>query len=179
MSLLFWPDERLSKICDEAPVDETTVKLIGDLQYYTEKYGGAGLAAPQIGVLKRVVVCRFLDNKPDEEYRYGPPVALVNPELIEHSDNTVNSVEGCLSLPSARARIGSRWTWIVVSSFLLGEDGAFFPVQKRFSGPDAVMLQHEMDHLDGKTLLDRVGKIKRQVMEKAVRRFVNKNGVSV
>jgi len=170
MELIYWPDKRLTQECEDAEMDESLTELTGKLEYFVGKYGGVGLAAPQVGVMKNVAVCRFVIKGKDGQPEYGPPEVVINPEIIEESDVCVDSVEACLSLPGARARVKSRKSWVTILLF----DTDFRPVHRTFRGADAVIIQHEMDHLKGKTLFDRVGKIKRQLMEKAISKMVNK-----
>jgi peptide deformylase len=108
---------------------------------------GAGLAATQLGILHRVLVYRR-PGEPD-----APVHALVNPEIAWASDEREVFPEGCLSLPGvwvdverpARVRVVAR-----------DRDGAEVVVEA--SGPEASVLQHEIDHLDGVLILDRIEK---------------------
>ncbi len=108
---------------------------------------GAGLAAPQIGLLRRIAVVNFRDDE--------PWIALVNPEIIEYSEETEIGGEGCLSLdillreqhsvPVARStRIRVRWQDV---------DGAV--EERELIDMDARIVQHEVDHLDGILTIDR------------------------
>ena len=116
--------ERMAKIMYEAP--------------------GIGLAAPQIGVMKRVIV---YDLDPEEE---GELVALCNPRIVESSGECELDEEGCLSVPGVSVPI-SRACRVVCEAVAL--DGT--PVRIEAEGLHARLLQHEVDHLDGVLIVDR------------------------
>jgi peptide deformylase len=98
---------------------------------------GVGLAAPQINThLRVVVVC--LGSEMDGEWQAGPPVALVNPQVVEASDER-KDFDGCLSFPG------------------LYEDGQ--SLDQIFEGFNAVVVHHEIDHLDGVLFIDRIEKL--------------------
>ncbi len=131
-------------------VNRRVKKLIRDLKdtlnFHPE---GAGLAAPQINVHQRVVVVR-LDSSPDEEGEPGPPLALINPEIIE-ARNEQQDFDGCLSFPGLYAET-VRPHYLRVTG--LDEEGK--PFDRIFEGFDAVLVHHEIDHLDGVLFIDRV-----------------------
>lgn len=104
---------------------------------------GIGLAATQVGVMKRVVVYDL-----DEET--GGPVALCNPRIVEMGDETELGDEGCLSLPGISVEV-ERATAVVCEALSL--DGE--PVRIEAEGFHARLIQHELDHLDGTVILDR------------------------
>ena len=100
LSILLHPDVRLKKVSSPVTnIDETIKKLCLDMIDTMYKYSGVGLAAPQVGVLKRVVVmdCSELDKK--------NPKILINPELIWSSEEKFVFEEGCLSIPEIREKI--------------------------------------------------------------------------
>lgn len=107
---------------------------------------GVGIAAPQIGVGKRI----FIAESPDG------PIALVNPSFVKKSGRTIMDEEGCLSVPEHFDTVGRASAVMVEARTVEGE-----PV--RFSAKDffARVLQHEMDHLDGLLFIDRVEEQKR------------------
>jgi peptide deformylase len=103
---------------------------------------GVGLAAPQVGVLRRLFVYRF---RPDE-----PLGVLVNPELRWASEERQTLEEGCLSIPDVYVPVERA---AAVRMAGLDRHGTSHEVEA--SGPDAAVLQHELDHLDGVLMLDR------------------------
>jgi len=108
-----------------------------------EREEGVGLAAPQIGLLSRIMVWRH-PEKDDERH------VFVNPQIIERSEECCVETEGCLSLPGAIIEI-SRSQEILVEA----QDTEGKPLQMKLEGMPARVVQHEVDHLDGCLILDR------------------------
>ena len=113
---------------------------------------GVGLAAPQIGIHRRVIIVR-LGGRSDGEQEPGPPQALVNPKIIEAGDKE-KDFDGCLSFPGLYGET-VRPHYLRVSA--LDEKGQ--PFERTFEGFDAVIVHHEIDHLDGVLFIDRVERI--------------------
>lgn len=135
-------------------VNRRVKKLIRDLKDTLNSHPeGAGLAAPQINVHQRVVVVR-LDSSPDEEGEPGPPLALINPEIIE-ARNEQQDFDGCLSFPGLYAET-VRPHYLRVTG--LDEEGK--PFDRIFEGFDAVLVHHEIDHLDGVLFIDQVENVR-------------------
>ena len=135
-----------------AVVDDDVRTLIDDMLETMYAADGVGLAAPQVGVGKRVIVVDVRD--PD-----SPPFALVNPEIVEASEELDRGEEGCLSIPGLRD-IVERPASVVVEG--LDRDGK--PRRIEATGLLARALQHEVDHLDGILFIDRVSPLKRQML---------------
>lgn len=160
-----YPDEILKK--KSSPVDN----INGDLQHLIDDMvetmyaaPGIGLAAPQIGVSKRLIVVDV--STKEEQY---PPVILINPEIIE-TDDFVDSEEGCLSIPGYISTI-KRAEKIVVR----GLDRNGKPLQFEADGLFARAIQHEIDHLDGILFVDRMSYIKREFFKKRYLKAVMRN----
>jgi len=154
--ILLHPDPRLKKRCDPVvTVDEGVRALIADMFDTMYDAPGIGLAAPQIGVLSRILVMDC--TKSDEED--PEPIAMVNPEILWTSDDRNVHEEGCLSIPEefndverpAAVRIG-----------YLDEQGARHEID--CDGLLATCVQHEIDHLNGKLFIDYLGPMKRQMI---------------
>jgi len=111
---------------------------------------GVGLAAPQIGVHSRVVVVR-LGGGGDSEGKPGPPLPLINPQVMEASDEE-KGFDGCLSFPDLYGQTVRPHRLRVT-----GLDKAGSRFDRVFEGFDAVVVHHEIDHLDGVLFVDRVG----------------------
>lgn len=123
-------------------------QLIADLKETLHAHAnGIGLAAPQIGVHLRVVVVR-LGSGPDRVA--GPPLALVNPRILEASREEPD-FDGCLSIPGLYGETVRPHLLLVEG---LDEEGRHF--ERRFEGFDAVLVHHEIDHLNGILFIDRV-----------------------
>jgi peptide deformylase len=122
--------------------DDELDRLVERLEHLLRDANGLGLAATQIGVLRRVFV--FLPDPVDE------PVALVNPRLVDSSDARVSEDEGCLSLQRVVIPVERHESVTIEASTLEGED-----VRLELQGLPARIAQHELDHLDGVLILDR------------------------
>ncbi len=118
--------------------------LIADMFATMHSVGGAGLAAPQIGVNLRLVIFGFqkLERYPDAPA--VPPTVLINPEIIPLSEQTEGGWEGCLSVPSLRGLVDR-----VAHLRYAGFDAAGNRFERTVDGFHARVVQHECDHLDG------------------------------
>lgn len=112
--------------------------------------GWVGLAAPQVGVNKRIIVVSLMKNYDDENYR---TIAMINPVIVFHSDATDCDQEGCLSLPGESGDV-IRWSEIDIEFYNI--DGIKFALH--LDQLAARIVQHEIDHLNGILFTDRVGK---------------------
>lgn len=145
----------LRQIADPVPVGSIGLdeiqRLIDDMIDTCREYAGAGLAAPQVHVSRRVVVMEIHQNP---RYPDAPDLSLivvVNPE-VEHVDTTRQMVwEGCLSVPELRGQV-PRSTAVR----LTGLDRHGEPIDLTLEGFAAAVVQHECDHLDGKLYVDRM-----------------------
>lgn len=139
-----------------AAVDDEIHRLIDDMIETMYAAPGIGLAAPQVGVSKRVIV---IDVSIREEER-TPVIALINPE-IKALEGKIESEEGCLSLPGYIASITR-----AEKVFVRGLDREGKPVEIEAEGLLCRALQHEIDHLNGTLLIDRISSIKREFFKK-------------
>lgn len=119
-------------------VDKPLVRLLDDMLDTMYAAQGIGLAGPQIGVSKRIIVVDAGDG----------PLQLINPRIVQHEGLAVGT-EGCLSIPSIFGEV-ERWKNIVVKA--LDPNGE--PVAYEASGLLSVVLQHEIDHLNGRLFTD-------------------------
>lgn len=134
-------------------VNRRVKKLIRDLEDTLNAHSeGIGLAAPQINVHQRAVVVR-LGNSLEEEGEPGPPLPLINPKIIEAGDEQ-RDFDGCLSFPGLYAETVRPHHLRVTG---LDEWGQ--PFDRAFEGFDAVLVHHEIDHLDGVLFIDRLESI--------------------
>lgn len=140
-----------------APVPDPTApavrQLIDDMVDSLEEAGGIGLAAPQIGVLQRVLIFWVPDARATDEPDDGPcPLtALINPVLEPLDDRMALGWEGCLSIPGLRGEVPRHLRMRVSATTPEGE-----PFEAIVAGTRARVLQHEVDHLDGILYLDRM-----------------------
>ncbi len=134
-------DPVLRERCAEVEaVDEDIERLVNDLIDTIPKPGGAGLSANQIGILKRVFI---YENEGEME-------ACINPRLVSASEEMVEEMEGCLSLPGAIVPVARHAALELSFIDLRGE-----PRRLLAEGWLARVFQHELDHLDGVLILDR------------------------
>jgi peptide deformylase len=139
-------------------IDDELRLLIDDMLETMYDAEGIGLAAPQVGVSKRVMVV-------DVREKDSSPFALVNPRLVEADAKREKAEEGCLSIPGISAPV-ERPANVVVEG--LDRDG--HPVRIEAAGLLARCLQHEIDHLDGVLFIDRVSPLRRDMLLKRYRR---------
>ena len=141
-------------------VDEDVRSLVTDLFDSMRAAEGVGLAAPQIGVARRVCVIDVSAQQPDY-----PPIALINPRILSNEGTQVGE-EGCLSFPDLYGDV-KRAESITVKALNL--DGETFTTEG--SGFYARALQHELDHLNGVLFVDHLSSLKRQLMRGALKRI--------
>ena len=143
--------EALRKKSRAVPIVNQKVRqLIRDLKdTLAASSDGIGLAAPQINIHKRVVIA-CPGTETDGEWQAGPPVILINPEVIEASGER-RDFDGCLSFPGLYGET-TRPHHLRVTG--LDEDGK--PFDRIYEGFNAVIVHHEIDHLDGVLFIDRI-----------------------
>jgi peptide deformylase len=126
-------------------------QLIEDIRDTIDANPAIGLAAPQIGVLKRVTGVRlsYEDDQPDEEME--PPIILINPEILERGEEVERGYDACLSIPGMMGYTDRKLKIIVRYQDETGKS-----IVRDFEGWDARVVQHEIDHLDGILFLDRL-----------------------
>ena len=137
-------------------VDDELRRLLDDMLETMYSAPGIGLAAVQIGILKRLVV---IDISKDKEKKN--PLFLINPEIISKSKNTSIYEEGCLSLPGHFAEI-ERPAECQIK--YIGYDGKKKEIKA--NGLLSTCIQHEIDHLDGKLFIDYLSKLKKDIILK-------------
>lgn len=145
MDVLTHPSPALKQVAQ--PVDPAKEKDLRELCKTMAKLmydaPGVGLAAPQIGVLKRVIIYDVGDEKPG-------CIVLCNPNIVERGDETEIDDEGCLSLPGISVAV-ERHTRVTCEALTLAGNS----VRIEADGFHARLLQHEIDHLDGMLIIDR------------------------
>lgn len=151
LTVLRFPDPRLkTKASPVTEITEETTTIIDDMlaTMYAEK--GVGLAATQVNIHQRIVVM-------DVSEESNQPIVLINPEIIDTSDETVINEEGCLSVPGTYAKV-NRHTRCTVKA--LDREGKEFTLD----GEEllSICIQHELDHLNGILFVDYLSPLKRQ-----------------
>ena len=144
--------------------DEALQELAANMGETMYKAEGVGLAAPQIGVLKRIVIVDV--PLADEETKRREFMALINPEIREGEGSVVGE-EGCLSVLEYSTKV-KRYQKIQVVATNLNGKPLNFMAEDRF----ARIIQHEMDHLDGKLFIDRISSLKRTLYKKKLKKIL-------
>ena len=132
--------------------DKNLHTLIDDMVETMREAPGVGLAAPQVGLSERLIVVEYYEREEDEDKEDAPKKvwAIVNPEIIKASEETLMGVEGCLSIPNL---VGEVERHAVVQVKGLNRHGR--PVKVKAEGWLARIFQHEIDHLNGVLFTDR------------------------
>ncbi|MBX3498258.1 MAG: peptide deformylase [Alphaproteobacteria bacterium] len=155
LSIITAPDPRLKQLsAPVAEVDAEIRQLMDDMLETMHAAPGIGLAAPQVGVLKRVIVLE-IDR---EETKVGP-LFMANPEIVDASDDDAIYNEGCLSVPEHYADV-TRPAEVTVR--YLDRDGT--RQELKCEGLLSTCVQHEIDHLDGILFIDKISALKRNII---------------
>jgi peptide deformylase len=156
-----YPDEILktrASFVDE--INGNIQKLIDDMIETMYKANGVGLSAPQVGVSKRIIV---VDTSPRQQNQ--SLIVLINPEII-NSEGEIISEEGCLSLPGFITRLQRKQ-----KVFVKGLDKNGKEIEIEAEGLLARALQHEIDHLEGILLIDRISPLKRELFRRKYKKI--------
>ncbi len=161
--ILIHPDPRLKKVCAALPdISDEIRKLADDMLETMYAAPGIGLAAPQIGVLDRMIVLDCVK----EDGAKPEPVVMVNPRVIGASDDLSTYDEGCLSIPDVYADVTRpsevRVEWLDLDGNLQERD---------MDGLWATCVQHEIDHLEGKMFIDYLKPLKRQMITRKMQKL--------
>ncbi|NIQ95991.1 MAG: peptide deformylase [Desulfuromonadales bacterium] len=162
LKIRHYPDEVLRRKADEVQsVDEELRALARDMAETMYDAPGVGLAAPQVGVSKRLMV---IDCSPQD----APPelITAVNPQIVEARGEAIEE-EGCLSVPEFYAAV-PRHTWVKVR--YLDMEGR--QVEREAEGLLAVAFQHEIDHLDGVLFIDHLSSLKKSLFRKKYKKIM-------
>lgn len=166
LDILTYPNPKLAeKSTPVEQVDDALRTLIDDMIETMYTADGVGLAAPQVGVNKRVIVLDC-DPRQDEEGKPLPhqPIAIVNP-VITAKEGKIIWEEGCLSVPDYTDEV-ERAAQVTVEG--LDRDGK--PLKIEADGLLAVCLQHEIDHLEGVLFVDRLSRLKQTMVKKKLKK---------
>jgi peptide deformylase len=158
--ILVFPDPRLREVAQPvATVDAEILELVEDMAETMYDAPGIGLAATQLGIAKRICVIDVAGEDEPSDLR-----VFINPEILErHGQQTLQ--EGCLSFPGVHEEIKRAAR---VKARALGRDGQPFAVEAE--GLLAAAIQHEIDHLDGVLIIDKLDAVKRRLVSRKVAR---------
>lgn len=160
LRILTFPDPRLRKVA--SPVtkfDKSLENLASDMLLTMYEEGGVGLAASQVNVHQRVIVIDFSENRDD-------PMVFINPEFkILNDKSLLSSKEGCLSVPGVEEEITRP-----DNIYLTWQDIKGSKYEDTPSGLLTVCIQHEIDHLEGKLMVDYLSPLKRDRIRKKAKK---------
>jgi peptide deformylase len=161
--IYLYGSEVLRKVAEPADINdkEGIATLVQDLKDTLKASEGCGLAAPQIGVSRRVVIVDGTEMTDVYDYLKDFRRTLINPEIIEESQERCSYSEGCLSIPGIYADV-VRPKRITVRYF----DESLREVTETFDNFAARMVQHELSHLDGDLFTDLVAPIRKKIIGK-------------
>ena len=166
LDIVTYPDPRLKERC--APVAEITDEirqLAADMTETMYAAPGVGLAAPQVGRSLRMLV---MDPGVQEGER--APRVLINPVLEPMGEVITSEQEGCLSVPLNYRADVPRYSKVRLKATAL--DGT--PIDEELEGFPAVVLQHEVDHLDGTLFIDRMSRLRRTLYDSKVKKWLKR-----
>ncbi len=160
LAIIYYPDPRLREVCEPvedptAPAVRAMVERMFELMFASR---GVGLAAPQVGVTVRLFVASPTVDEQDKRI-------YINPQIIS-TEGRQDGEEGCLSLPGVTCKIKRAASAAIRAS---GLDGKVFEETGEFLA--ARIFQHEIDHLNGRLLLDRMGSVARLANRKALKQL--------
>lgn len=141
--------------------DKNLAQLVQDMYETMYHYNGVGLAAPQIGISKRIATVDVSEER-------NKPFVIINPEIIESSGEALMEA-GCLSIPGTYDKV-PRATYVKVRA--QNEVGEFFEIEGE--GLLGHCLQHEIDHLNGKLYIDYLSSLKKRMLLKKMEKFLRK-----
>jgi peptide deformylase len=148
-----------------AEIDDDVRALAADMLDTVADAEGVGLAGPQIGVSRRIIVVH--PPPPLEGGERGAPTVYVNPEILSKGGPQESAEEGCLSIPGVYEQVKRPRQVSVKAQGLDGKE-----IRVDVEGIHGRILQHEIDHLDGVLFVDRIGPMRRALLKKQLRAFL-------
>lgn len=169
LPITYSPDEKLKQVSEEIrDINDEIKQLASDMLDTMYDRNGIGLAAVQVGILKKLIVIDIPQNEDEaEKNEYGVtfPIIAINPQVIWTSDEISCYEEGCLSFPEERAEVERPAEIKVKFLDLEGNEQ-----EVKAEGLLATCFQHEIDHTNGITFVDHISRIKRQMILKRMRK---------
>ncbi|WP_025209716.1 peptide deformylase [Hippea sp. KM1] len=157
MEIRVYPDKILRKKArDVEKIDDRIISLLEQMREVMYKFNGIGLAAEQVGLEEKLVV---IDLRPDGK---NQPIELINPVIIASEGVFEEHEEGCLSVPGYYDVVKDRKKWIKVKYLDRNENEQILETDEFLS----VVIQHEIDHLNGKLFIDHLSPTRRELFKK-------------
>lgn len=161
LKIVTYPDNFLKKAAKAVEnIDGKLIEAVNNMGETMYAAPGIGLAAIQVGIDQSFLV---YDISPADENRQLN--VLVNPRIVEKEGEVISENEGCLSVPDYRADV-KRYASVLVE----GYDGNEKPVRIEAHDLLAIVLQHEIDHLEGTLFIDRISSLKRQIYKRKIKK---------
>ena len=152
-----YPDPVLRKEAEPVEkIDDSFREFVDAMTEVMYEKDGVGLAANQVGVLKRVIVVDAGEGQ----------ITIINPEIVQKSEEKISFEEGCLSLPDIQIKLTRPISVVATGRNLQNE-----PVEYRAEGLLARVLQHEIDHLNGVLIIDRASSIQRSLLKSKLKKL--------
>jgi peptide deformylase len=166
LKILTYPDQTLRQPTSELEnIDGEVQKKIDEMAATMYQAPGVGLAAIQVGWDKSVLI---YDIAPSDQ---NPSLqVLINPRIVDQEGEILSENEGCLSVPEFRADVNRH-----ASVLVEGVDREGRPVQIEAEGMQAIVLQHEIDHLKGKLFIDHISALKRELYTRRMKKKLRSN----
>ena len=164
LQVVFFPDSRLKKKSVDVKEEEFGEELQKHMENMVSKMyelGGVGLAGVQVGDLRNILV--YNSNRSEA------PGYIVNPKITAYSEEMFDMNEGCLSFPGLEVGISRPETVVIEYRTPMGD-----PVTQEFKGVNSVIVQHEMDHLHGKSILDFLSRLKKDIYLRKIKKVKRK-----
>ena len=166
LNILTYPDNFLRQPAKPIEdIDGTTQKMIEDMSYTMYESKGVGLAAIQVGFDKSLLVYDVSQREGGKSLQ-----VLINPRIIESHGRIISEEEGCLSVPDLRADV-KRAESVLVE----GLDREGKPLRIDAEGHLAIILQHEIDHLNGILFIDHISALKRELYKRRIKKKLREN----
>ena len=160
MNIKIYPDPILLKSCSEIKnIDKDLIDLINSMINTIREAEGVGLAARQVGILKRVLFCQDFSDESKETF-----LTMINPKIID-TEGRVESKEGCLSIPGYYDYVYRAEKIQIEALDINGKSKIYLT-----DGMQSIVFQHEYDHLDGILFPYRMSQIKRDIFMKKINR---------
>lgn len=173
LEVIKWPDPRLQQVSKEiTKVSKELQKFMDDMLETMYSSGGIGLAAVQVGVLKRIITIDIghPSSRYPEKDNNSSPLFIINPNIIDRSETNSSYKEGCLSFPGQYAKV-IRPKEITLE--YLDYHGTKQSLEA--NGLLATCIQHEIDHLNGVVFVDHISKLKRSIIIKKIEKQIKRN----
>ena len=167
--ILFVPHPILrQKALDLKSIEKEDILIAEEMKEVMLNASGLGLAANQIGYLKKIITINIEDKKNNFETNY----ILFNPKILSYSKDKIKMEEGCLSIPQQYADI-ERSSEIEVEYINYKKK----LIKRKVKGIEARVLQHEIDHLSGKLFIDYLSSLKRNILIKKLKKLLKNKEV--